>query len=439
MEQYNATEDMDMHDFMDIALNDGTEDDDTASETSTIRFEHEPFEAFQEKVKVLVTNKFGADKIIQITHVKGGSYNRVVAADISCPKPTIFSKKWAKTQLCGLLGRMKSPESEAYIIRIPRHEQTDEEMVHDVAVLKAIDSQLDLPIPKVVSYDSSENNILESPYMIQKRLPGENLSKLWVDLNLEQKMSVVRRYTDLVGEIATVEGAPGNISLRNMTSPVKGLLHTDKYPVQDRGIIPSTLQSPFDHLLERCERWRQYQTEEEGYCFEDTWNGFVAIIKGLKKRGFLEGPCVLTHGDFQFYNLLAKTTNNTEVEITGVLDWDYAVVAPEFMAYRAPFWLWIPEDMDSCDDDNEDNANIEPTCEVDKQLKELFLSCASEKYKLYAFAPEAMLARRLYPILQGGIFSTGGVREADSIIREWHELHPEDGVMVEEDLDSDDE
>jgi hypothetical protein len=51
-------------------------------------------------------------------------------------------------------------------------------------------------------------------------------------------------------------------------------------------------------------------------------------------------------------------------------------------------------------------------------------------YKRFAFVPETMLARRMYPILKDGIFGPWNMQEADNAIREWNELHPEDGVAV---------
>ena len=157
-------------------------------------------------------------------------------------------------------------------------------------------------------------------------------------------------------------------------------------------------------------------------------------------RGFLDGPCVLVHGDLKPYNLLAEVRNQTEVDITGVIDWDSAIIAPEFMAYRAPFWLWTPEDMDSDKEDEECVADVEPVTDEDRMLKQVFLDNASEKYKLYAFAPEAMLARRMFFILRESLRSDWEFEEAKSVIREWIELHPEDGVQpVPSDTDSEPE
>ena len=73
-------------------------------------------------------------------------------------------------------------------------------------------------------------------------------------------------------------------------------------------------------------------------------------------------------------------------------------------------------------------------------MKQAFLDTASEEYKRFAFASEAMLARRMYYILRKGIFGDWSFREAEAIIGEWDELHPEDGVVfVDDESDFDDD
>ncbi|KAH7345907.1 hypothetical protein BKA66DRAFT_448010 [Pyrenochaeta sp. MPI-SDFR-AT-0127] len=256
--------------------------------------------------------------------------------------------------------------------------------------------------------------------MIQKRLPGQTLTQLWDHLNRDQKLNVAKLVTNLVCQIATVE-APAGIKF---CVPARGL---GGGSFNKPNTWPAQPQSAEEHLLEQCERWRDYQLSQ-GVCFEEIWDALATISKSLGIRGFLDGPSVLSHGDLKPYNLLAEIRSPTEVEITGVLDWDSAIIAPEFMAYRAPFWLWIPDEMNSVDEDDESTANFEPQTDEDRQLRDTFMLHASEKYKRLAFAPEALLARRMYTILQKGIFGPWSMMEAEHIIREWAELHPEDDV-----------
>ncbi|CAG5169910.1 uncharacterized protein ALTATR162_LOCUS7100 [Alternaria atra] len=423
--------------------------DDVVSIAAMILQDQEPFETFQHKVVELAAKQFPrSPKDIAIYQMKGGSYNRVVGVIISS-KPKKSGLHWFLRRCLGARGKKATPKLEPYIVRIPRTRYEDEDpaatmarhMERKVAILKTVGSRLPSPVPKVFSYDLTTTNVFERPYMIQTRLPGRNLwLELWSQLNEQQKKYVAKHITDLAPVIASVEGLAGNISSGNLSRPSTSSIYVDAFYTQayddQQTCKPTLTRKPIDHLLERCEQWRACE-RSTGFCFEEIWDGFGAISKALEIRDFLYGSCVLVHGDLKPYNLLAEVRNETEVDITGVIDWDSAIIAPEFMAYRAPFWLWTPEDMDSEKADEETMASFEPISEEGQGLKQVFLENASEKYKLYAFAPEAMLARRMFHILQESLRSAWEFEEAKNVIRKWNELHPEDGVQYpDSDTDS---
>jgi hypothetical protein len=420
--------------------------EDAVSIVPTILYNQEPFETVQHNVAELAAKLFRRNqRDIAIHEMKGGSYNRIIGVTIS-PKPTKFSWGWFLYRCLGARKKKATAQLEPYIVRIPRMQYGGENaademansMKHEVSILKTVGSRLTLPIPKVASYDLTTTNIFERPYMIQTRLPGGNLSlNLWDHLNTQQKQCVAKHITGLAPLIASVEGPVGDISFQNLARSPNSPISVDTFYMAAHDDQPESKPAltckPLDYLLERCEQWRAYDAAQ-GVCFDHIWLSFASISKALEIRGFLHGPCVLVHCDLKPYNLLAEVRSETEVTITGVIDWDSAIIAPEFMAYRAPFWLWTPEDMDSDREDEESMANCEPVTDEDKKLKQVFLDNASEKYKMYAFTPEAMLARRMFYILKKGMPGFWEHDEARSVIREWDCLHPEDDVRI---LDSD--
>jgi hypothetical protein len=362
--------------------------------------------------------------------MKGGSYNRVVGINIRASKPKRHCFGWAQKCMRVMLGKPTPAVSDAYVFRTPRIDDTD--IKEQVAILVAVGARLKIPIPEVIHYNLSSDNVVGKPFMIQKRIPGRAVSQMLESLNLEQRKCITKRITELVSEIASVEAAPGEISDVNLTAPTDGPVCVNKFPVPRGDCIPATPQKSIDHLLEQCETWREFQSAN-GYCFEEIWDGFTAISKALESRGFLNGPCVLVHDDFREYNLLAEVRSHTEVEITGVIDWDEAYFAPQVMTYRSPFWLWISENSSSDDLEDETNALLEPKTDDDRVLKRVFLENASAEYKKFAFAPEAMLARRMYHLLRKGIFGDWSVMEAEAIISEWDTMHPDDNVAAAND------
>jgi hypothetical protein len=149
-----------------------------------------------------------------------------------------------------------------------------------------------------VSFDSSSDNGIGRPYVIQKRLPGLNFNDLMKDPNVAQMKSATKGITELVSAIAADHAASGDISADNQESSTIGPVRTNRFNVPDGDVVPSVPQASFEHILQQCETWREFQVAE-GYCFEAVWDGVAAISKALERRGFLEGPCFLVHIDLR--------------------------------------------------------------------------------------------------------------------------------------------
>jgi hypothetical protein len=305
------------NDILDAGTDFVINEDDTKSETSTIRYEHECFETFQHKVAQTAAHLGRDGTSIHIERMKGGNYNRVVGIEHRTSKPKRLCFGWAQKHIRAMLKKPTPVVSEAYVFRTPRNDNTN--LKGQVATLTAVGARLRLPIPEIVHYDLSSDNVVGKPFMIQKRISGRPVSHMLEGLNLEQRRCVTKYITELVSEIASVQAAPGGIAEVNITTSTDGPVFVNKFPVPRGDCTSATPQRSIDHLLEQCETWREFQTVN-GYFFDEVWDGFAAISKALETRGFLDGPCVLIHGDFREYNLLEEVRSHTEVEITGIID-----------------------------------------------------------------------------------------------------------------------
>jgi hypothetical protein len=49
-----------------------------------------------------------------------------------------------------------------------------------------------MPIPDVVTFDTTSQNVLESPYMTQTRIPGSSLYPAYPDLPHEIKCAIAK-------------------------------------------------------------------------------------------------------------------------------------------------------------------------------------------------------------------------------------------------------
>ena len=243
------------------------------SETSTIAYEQESFETFQHKVADVVAKHFHCDiSQIKVTYLKGGAYNRVAAVSIA-QRPKRLGLSWLIGVVAQCLGTRRKTRPlgiDSYIVPVPRGigEDEDLDVNFEVAALLAADAYVPLPTPKVVSYDLTSNNAIEKPFMVQKHIPGQNLSMMLEKLNWDQKMCMAKRVAELAPKIATVEGPAGIISIATLSLP-SGPLQIEKYRVPksaafgDRPLDlsitgPRQVREPIDYLLEYCERWREY-------------------------------------------------------------------------------------------------------------------------------------------------------------------------------------
>ena len=409
---------------------DNDESNEVAAETSTINFEHEPFHTFREKVLQLAKNLFPhvmASKI-EVEHMKGGSFNRVIGITIRAAPKKRFSLQWLQGQFQRCFAKRITKKTEQFVIRIPRYD--DYGMDGIITMMNFVSPRLSVPVPVTTFFDLTGDNVLGKGYLVQRRLQGENLASLWEKLNLEQKLSAARQVIDLTLEIARITSPAAGTLIVNSLTPLHSApkLETFSVPRADHETpdgfpyphtSPAVPQTTLALLIEQGERWRQFQTAD-GACFDEIWDGFAKISNGLHRLGFLQDNVYrLCHGDLESYNVLAIVTSDTEVQITGILDWDTAVFAPSFM-FRAPFWMWTDVDED---DWSEGTAAFEPLTQDGRKLKQLFMDKVDDQLKNYAFCPEYALARRMFLILQNGVFSDGEFMEAQAVIAEWEVLH----------------
>lgn len=244
-------------------LDDCEDFDDSASETSTIAYEHEPFEVMKHKVACVASKRFLhnlADN--QIERMEGGSNNRVIGLRLVPSQTRRSCSTWIQKCIRRLTEYTKLQTSPSeYIVRIPRGEIEGEVSSH-VAILRAIVPRLRFPIPNTVAYDSEFDNDIGRPYMIQERLPGRKISEMWSTLNMAQKASFIKRFTEIVTEMVSIEAVPGEISTRNLDAKSSDPIHVDLMERQPMAPAePAIEQTGAAFMIAQIDKWRQFQLQ----------------------------------------------------------------------------------------------------------------------------------------------------------------------------------
>ncbi|KAF2682001.1 hypothetical protein K458DRAFT_456465 [Lentithecium fluviatile CBS 122367] len=422
----------------------GREDEDDVmsvnSSTSTIEYEHEPFDTFQHKVLQLCEAQFGLQNIT-VERMTGGSFNRIIGVTVAPTQPKKWTSHWLRSVFpyC-LSGRVKKKDSK-HILRIPRSDVDLGAcgMEYDVAVLRFVRSRVKFAVPDITSFDFTSTNVLGSPYMMQSRLPGQNLQQLWKGLSHPQRVSTLRSIVDITSQLHSLTSSfAGTIRPSKTLEDLHSLevIEVEKFritcPVLSTERLPATPpnapQTTFEFLMETWERHAGFEKGVDTFLMP-VWYKLRRIIIALHELGFLPDTDKFhfCHSDLYARNILAETPDDATVKINGVIDWDaqLSYFGPKFVAYRAPFWLWHSDQPSSDAEREESLAATEPGTEQDRQMKKLFEELAGEEWVCYAFTPEYVIARRLLYFVQLTMRSTQDFEEAHNIVRDWRELHYE--------------
>ncbi|RAR06503.1 hypothetical protein DDE82_003324 [Stemphylium lycopersici] len=409
------------------------------SQTSTIEFEQKLYEAFQQKATQLVLDLFPGycAEDVKIESMQGGGNNCVIGITLckSPPKPPWYSLRRIRNTmqpcLTGRRSRETQPTPKKFILRIPSSPTQD--MHHQVTTLAYLAHRISYPVPRVVVFDASEDNALGQAYMLQERLPGKPLTELWADLNQAQRLSATRAISNILLDLQTVKSrSPGIISTRNTTYDLRrDLVSTEPVPIprsrhtsgpgrnQATNAHLSNPQTTKTFLLDLVARQRAHAAAANLPACDALWARVVHMIHRLHGLALIPDlePFCLSHADLHPWNVLAVSTSEATVEVTGILNWDRALFAPAFVSMRAPFFLW------DAGADGGEEALVEPTDEGPLEVKRAFESVVGEDFLTSAYCVELVLMRRLWHVLLAGFESGGDIWMAEEVLEEFGKLH----------------
>jgi hypothetical protein len=333
------------------------------------------------------------------------------------------------------------PKSRDFALRIPLDGDgettgsTYRYVPRDIATQCVVSSRLAIPIPKIEEYDIHSKNALGRPYTLQNLVSGRSLHWIWLELSLQQKMSIIEQVTEMVEKITAVTTAAAGLVSVNNLAYADPTIALNQFPVptpEEAKRRPSFAQpsqnaaphqTPCEYLVDHCERWQKYEKDIAPSHNKNLWGALVAVTHSLDRRGWLGQHFHLVHGDLFPRNILVEMASSATVKITGIIDWDMACFAPKFVALRAPFWAWKGGFVDEAD---EDVATYEPPKENYKVLKQAFRRAASEEFIRFGLSREGAIARKFFKVVSGGLLNTNQHHLALELVEQWDALYPED-------------
>lgn len=333
---------------------------DAESDTSSVVYDHEPFVTFASRVVELAVRSIwpdAAEDELTVERMGGGGFNRIIGVDRHHP--------------------VDSKNTTRYILRIPRFDSA--QVGHDVA-------------PEVVMFDESESNALGSPYVVQNRIGGTGLMSSFPKLGHAQRCRVARELGSVFNQMLSVRSSvAGKVVLPPELAQKDAPLCAAPLRPEDPSLANPSVGSEQSEttrdlltsifLAQKADDLANFTGDTVG---PDFWEKFCEMRSELDAGGWLaDKQYSIAHLDFAPRNILIDPTSEEHIPIvTGILDWDSAVLAPRFMSCAPPMWVWAWQDDE---DEDERLANDDPGTAEGRELKALFEEVAGPVYVRFAY------------------------------------------------------
>ncbi|KAF7910214.1 uncharacterized protein EAE98_012169 [Botrytis deweyae] len=391
--------------------------------------DQEPFVTYKQKI-IQLCHDLGLGEPSKVERMRGGSFNRVVC--LSLP----------------------SKDNQDHVLRIPRNLDTNESTRDQVAVLHYLAPLM--PVPAVVAFDSTSDNVIGRPYILQEKLKGVNAGSVYYDLPSDEKMQFVKLLADIIKKLNTFKiDRPGqlvagpsipSISHEPLTIPTDIEVTGYRFSQHDAlEVMSSQDKQPLSSLLDSIFEERKKADED----FMDLqWNSLQKITREMKTAGLFSNTdtdCVVWHWDLAFRNIMVEKQSNGQWALTGILDWDGLLSAPSVMTRAPPVWLWIEEnDRSSKWHEGLGNNDIQPARELTMEelvLKSSFeqiLQRADQNYMADAYG-RGVWIRRLVKFALEGFAQSSHYIMLKVLVREWEAYYQTLDLDTDMEVDSDDD
>ena len=374
----------------------------------------------------LRTNKFfrsflPAPQLPLIKHLKGGGFNHItcVTLPISC-----------------------NAAHRDLILRIPREDNARPDL--QVGILNYVRQRTSIPVPTIESTDFTVNNAIGKPYVLQHQVPGRDLDSVWDDLGHSQRCVIAKEVGHLIKTLLSVESevtgivepaTDGSYTSTKMPNIIPfTLTGTHGDPVEE--LEPSSVkdlgytrprESTLDFFEHYISRWRNSAlAESQMNCDIKLYDNLLRVAREMDALGFFKPDrhC-LCHLDLHPRNIMVETDSEKSIRVTGILDWDDAVIAPKVVNCQPPGWLW-GYDKDTHTENSLlpwpyelEGANSSPSTSEQRELKAIFDGHSGAEYPRLAYDESSRLIRGLFRIAIDGFTASWYNTAAERIVKEW--------------------
>ena len=425
------------------------------SDTSTFTYDQEPWSLYRDRVKKLCEELWPAPNTFKANLVDNKLITRLRAVPVlrkvlpPSQKPVIERMEGGDyNRITGIvLLASEGKNSRQLILRVPREKELARPE-RDVAILEYIRQRSSIPVATVAAYDYTSNNPLESPYVLQNRIEGQDLEKLWPTLTHAQRCTIASEVggvihklfslqtntPGLLGSIASDGTPPCPLPFELKDSSGESFKEPQAYTLPER-------QTTHEFFTAQFLRWRAVDLARSGGDITrdvELWDGLLKTVQEMQALNLFPhdlGNC-LCHMDLHPRNIMVLTGPGDSIIVTAILDWDESVFAPTFVNCLPPLWLWRDDAEDRVDEDGMDpwpyelpGADEDPGDPGKVELKKLFEEHAGPEYHSLAYEERYRLGRVLFRLATMGLVSSENYKAAERVLRDWEAYRRSQGIM----------
>ena len=249
-------------------------------------------------------------------------------------------------------------------------------------------------------------------------------------MNHKQKRAIAKQWGQLVLSQRTIQTNSSGVADATTDEdgtiifaihPYDVYLEQEPEPVDVRLSPTQSILEMFVTRFERCDAAAVQSSRAPASEFRrDHWDRLTVVAKDLDATGmFKDSYFTLCHLDLHPCNVIVDVQSDGAANITGVLDWDSAVFAPDFVVCTPPSWIWAWQDDE---DEPLDEADTTPDSLEDQTLKRDFEDAVGNELRETFYAPQYRMARQLFDIALNGIRTNMAFEEAHELMKEWAEF-----------------
>ena len=364
-----------------------------------------------------------------IEHLRGGDLNHI----------TSITVPW-----------LSEEKDRNLILRVPRWDQN--RLDREVAVLEYVRQKSTIPVATINATDFTSENVLEKPYVLISRIPGNDVRSLWGNLNFLQRRDIARELGNYTHTLLSLESPTAGLVEFNNVASTRGGDSSQVVPfeveVEDNDQLANESkqkslsdptsgksQSTLEVFQFLFERWRSNALKTSCGEIDDEvtlWDNMSEAVQEMEELGlFTTKLNCLCHVDLHPGNIMGQIQSDGSFAVTGILDWDEAIFAPKFMNCMPPAWVWDDTVFDGhrVDDDGLDpwpyelsGANVTPLTLEKQELKRIFEHHAGSQWLHLAYDESYRLCRGLFRIAREGLNDNQSWKAAERILEEWKRL-----------------